>query len=186
MPAPAEAEVVTVEVVGAGAVTVKPVGNVQVASGNPQIALGAGGAALTVSVSLAWFPVSSVPMNRFVEVLLYVPVTGTVTFTLIVQVPFAATVPFENDSEAAPAAGVKVGVPQPDGEAFAGLATTIVPGVVGSVSVKFSPVSVVGVGLVMVKVNVETPLTFVGSGLKFFVRVTTEGSRTYAKRVETP
>ena len=97
--------------------------------------------------------------------------------TLIVQVPFAAIVPFENDSEAAPADGAKVGVPQPEVEAFVGFAITIAPGLVGSVSVKLRPVSVTGVGLVNVKVNVDVPFTVVGSGLKFFAMVTADGSR---------
>ena len=70
MPAPGEAEAVTVEVVGTGEVMLKPVGNVQAARDNPHTGLGPGGVALTVSVSLALSPVSSVPIKRFVEVLL--------------------------------------------------------------------------------------------------------------------
>ena len=103
--------------------------------------------------------------------------TGTVTFTLMVQVPFAAIVPFEKESETAPAVGAKVGVPHPEVDALVGLATTIAPGLVGRVSVKLTPVSVTGVGLVSVKVSVEIPLTVVGSGLKLFAIVTTDGSR---------
>lgn len=103
--------------------------------------------------------------------------TGTVTFTLIVQLPFAAMVPFENEREVAPALGAKVGVPQPDVEAFVGLATTIAPGLVGRLSSKWRPVCVTGVGFVNVKVSVEIPPTLVGSGLKFFAIVTADGSR---------
>ena len=100
--------------------------------------------------------------------------------TVIVQLPLGANVPFENAREPAPAAGEKVGDPQPEVEAFAGLAITIVPGVVGSVSVKLNPVSVTEVGLVKVKVRVEMPPTVVGSGLKFLVMVAEEGSTMYA------
>ena len=54
-----------------------------------------------------------------------VGVPGTLTRTLTVQLLLAATVPLANDSDVAPAAGAKVGVPQPDVEYVAGLATTI-------------------------------------------------------------
>ena len=70
MPAPGDAEAVTLEVVGAGEEVLNPDGNVHVASDNPQTGLGAGGAMLTVSESLALFPVSSVPIKRLVDVLL--------------------------------------------------------------------------------------------------------------------
>lgn len=91
-----------------------------------------------------------------------------------------ASVPFENEREPAPATGAKVGEPHPEVEAFVGLAMTIVPGAVGSVSVKLSPVNVTGVGLVNVKVRVEMPPTVVGSGLKFLVMVAADGSTMYA------
>ena len=96
---------------------------------------------------------------------------------LIVQLLLGASVPFENDRDPFPATGVNVGVPQPDVEAFVGLATTIAPGLVGRVSVKLRPVIVTGVGFVNVKVRVEMPPTLVGSGLKFFAIVTADGSR---------
>jgi hypothetical protein len=86
--------------------------------------------------------------------------------------------PFEKEMDAAPATGVNVGVPQPVVEAFGVLATTMAPGVVGKVSVKFNPLNEEGVGLVMVNVSVDTPPAVVGSGLKFFEIVTAEGSRT--------
>ena len=60
----------TLEVLGAGEEVLNPVGNVQVARGNPHTAAGAGGAVLTVRESLALFPVSSVSIKRFVDVLL--------------------------------------------------------------------------------------------------------------------
>ena len=109
--------------------------------------------------------------------MLYVPVTGTVTLTLIVQLLFGARLPLENERDAAPAVGAKVGEPQPVVEAFGVLATIMAPGVVGSVSVKLRPLSVTEVGFVKVKVRVDTPLTVVGSGLKFFEIVTAVGSR---------
>ena len=100
--------------------------------------------------------------------------------TLIVHVLFAAMLPLENKIEPAPAAGANVGEPQPAVEALGVLATTIALGVVGRVSVKFSPLKEEAVGLVMVNVRVETPLAVVGSGLKFFEIVTAVGSIIYA------
>ena len=151
--------------------------NVHWAIVKPQTGEGPGGGVLTVRISVALFPVSSVPMNRFAEVFVYVPAVGTVTLTLMVQVLFAAILPFENEIEAAPATGANVGEPQPVVEALGVLATTIAPGEVGKVSVKFNPLNDEGVGLVIVNVSVETPPTIVGSGLKFFEIVTAEGSR---------
>ena len=98
--------------------------------------------------------------------------------TLIVQLLLGASVPFEKDREPFPATSANVGDPHPEEDAFVGLAITIVPGLVGSVSVKLRSVSVTEVGLVNVKVNVEMPPTLVGSGLKFLAIVTTDGSRT--------
>jgi hypothetical protein len=95
---------------------------------------------------------------------------------LIVQVLFAAILPLENEIEAATAAGANVGEPQPAVEAFGVLATTMAPGVVGRVSVKFRPLKEEAVGFVMVNVRVETPPAVVGSGLKFFEIVTADGS----------
>ena len=112
--------------------------------------------------------------------MLYVPATGTVTFTLIVQLLFGASVPLENEIEVAPAVGEKVGVPQLVVVAPVGFATVIAPGEVGKVSVKLSPLTVTGEGLVNVKVRAETPPAFVGSGLKFFAIVTADGSKIYA------
>ncbi len=60
------------------------------------------------------------------------PVPAVVTFTVIVQLPLAATVPLENDNEVAPAVGAKVGVPQPLVVGFGGFAT-VMPAGSGSV-----------------------------------------------------
>jgi hypothetical protein len=159
-----------------GGLVVNPA-NVHCAIVNPQTGAGPAGALFTVSVSVAELPVSSVPMKRWSEVLLYMPVTGTVTLTLIVQLLFGARLPFENERDADPAVGANVGESQPAVEALGVLATTITPGVVGKVSVKLSPLSVTEVGFVRVKMRVETPPTVVGSGLKFFEIVTADGSR---------
>lgn len=118
--------------------------------------------------------------------MVYVPITGTVTFNLIVHVLFAAIVPLENEMDPAPATGAKVGDPQPEVEALVGLATVIAPGVVGRVSVKFNPLTLAELGLVRVNVRVEMPPAFVGSGLKFFEIVNVDGSRTKAYLVDTP
>ena len=155
--------------------------NVHWAIVNPQIGLGPAGAVLTVSVSVAWFPVSRVPIKRFVEVLLYVPITGTVTLTEIVHVPAAATDPpvkrMPRSLAASAPPALSANVPPQVLVVVRGEATTIAPGVVGNVSVKLRPVSDTEVGLVMVNVSVEIPLTVVGSGLKFFAIVTSDGSR---------
>ena len=105
---------------------------------------------------------------------------GTVTFTLTVQLLFGASAPFENEMEAAPAVGAKVGVPQLLVVASGVDATTMLPGDVGKVSVKLTPVMVALFGFVIVKVRAETPLMLVGSGLKFFEIVTVVGSSTNA------
>src|SRR5215208_314979 len=98
MPSPGLADGVpaTLSVLGAGEVTEKPVGNVHCARVLPHTGAGGGGALLTVSVSVADLPVSTAPAKRLFEVLVYVPLAGAVTFTLIVQLLLAATVPFEN------------------------------------------------------------------------------------------
>src|SRR5215204_3991489 len=162
-----------------GGSTVKPA-KVHCAIVNPQTAVGAGGAVLTVSESLSLFPVSSVPIKRFVDVLLYVPTIGTVTLTDTVQVPAAASTPPVRRMPGSPATSapptLSVNVPPQVFVVVRGEATTIAPGLVGNVSVKFRLVCVTGVGLVNVKVSVEMPPTLVGSGLKFFDIVTAEGS----------
>ena len=87
----------------------------------------------------------------------------------------AEIVPFENEMDAAPATGAKVGVPQPLVVALVGLATTMAPGKVGNISVKFKPLTAPALGLVKVNVSVETPLTLVGFGEKLFEMVILTG-----------
>jgi hypothetical protein len=126
------------------------------------------GAASTVNVSVPVFPVPP-----FVEVTLPVvftllPLVVAVTATETVQVPLAAMVPPEKLSDVFPAAGMKVGEPQPEVEAF-GVAATCKPA--GNASVKATPVRAVpAFGFVMVNVSVLSPLTAIALGEKAFVR----------------
>ena len=87
------------------------------------------------------------------------------------HVPFGASVPFENETEGAPAAGAKVGVPQPEVDALGGLATIIAAGEVGKVSEKLAPVIVSDVGFVMVNVSVDEPPATVELGANAFEMV---------------
>ena len=73
----------------------------------------------------------------------------------MVHVVFAAIVPFEKEIDPAPAIGVNVGVPQPEVENVAGVATTIAAGEVGNVSLKFTPVMLLVVVFGIVIVSVE-------------------------------
>src|SRR5213075_1307428 len=94
-PAPIAAAVVTVELDAAGLVTLKPVGKVHAATCTPHSPVPGGGALLTVRLADALWPVSSASMKRLVVVLLNVPVVDGVTFTLMTQLLFAASVPLE-------------------------------------------------------------------------------------------
>ena len=109
---------------------------------------------------------------------------GTVTFTLTVHVLLGASVPFENDSEVAPAVGANVGAPQPDFDELGGLATVMAAGDVGSGSVKFTPPIVSDVGFVIVNVRVEVPAATVELGVKALAIVREAGERTFAMRAE--
>ena len=81
------------------------------------------------------------------------------------HVPPPGIVPPEKETEPAPAKGEKVGVPQPVVEAFGGVATTMLPGFVGKVSLKATPDNgLFWLGLVIVKVRVEKPLARIGFG----------------------
>src|SRR6185369_6185798 len=111
---------------------------------------------------------------------------GTVTFTFTVQLLLAATVPFENEIEPAPATGANVAAPHPLVVAPGEPATTIAPGEVGNTSEKLTPEIAAGLGLVIVNVRAETPPALVGSGLKFLAIVRVVGSTTAAKRVDVP
>ena len=90
------------------------------------------------------------------------------TFTLRVQLPLAGTVALVTAMDVAPAVAVMVGEPHPEEDAFAGLATVMAPGVVGSVSEKFNPLMATGAELVSVKMREEIPPALVGDGLKVF------------------
>lgn len=105
-----------------------------------------------------------------------------VTSTLTVQELFAATVPLANEIAVASATGEKVAVPQLLVEAFGGVATFMMPGEAGKVSVKFRPLTFTAFGLVKVKVKVETPLTLVGFGVKLFEMPTLEAAITLKPR----
>ena len=71
------------------------------------------GAAEATRVSSPTFPVSiEVLMNRWPVVLSYVP-AGAVTFTVIVQTPFEANVPFENATDVSPVTGTGEKAPEP-------------------------------------------------------------------------
>ena len=144
---------------------------------------GGTGASETVRLPVALCPVLMVPMNRLPDVLLYVPFEGGVTFTLIVQNPFAAMVPLEKDIDPAPATGENMGLPHPDVDAPAGLATTIAPGELGSVSKKLNPESITGLRFWIVKVKRETPPGLVEAGEKALEKVKLVGS-TIAKMRE--
>jgi hypothetical protein len=158
---------------------------VHLASSRPGVQAGGVGALLTARLALAVLPVSVVPIYRCPEVLLYVPAVGAVTFTLTMQLPVAALVPFENEMEAAPAVGEKVGVPQPLVEVTTGVVATIFPGEVGKVSVKLTLLRATPFGLCKIKVSVDVPLTEVSLGVKALEMVTLEGSMIAAMRPET-
>ncbi|RLC99838.1 MAG: hypothetical protein DRI65_16875, partial [Chloroflexota bacterium] len=134
---------------------------------------------LTVNGAVANSPESKVLMNKLFVVLVKEPVVEGVTFTLIVQLLFAAIVPFENEIDDAPATAVNVGVPQLVAIAFGGVPTTKLA---GRGSTKLYPLTVPGLGFVIVIVKAETPFILVGLGLKLFTMVTLVGSTILAKR----
>lgn len=120
----------------------------------------------TVKVSFAVFPVPPFVELTASLVLFLVPLVVAVTSTVTVQVPLAAMVPPLKVNEVFPAVGAKVGAPQPVVLA-AGIAATSNPA--GNESVKATPVRIVLVfELEIVKVNVLTPPTAMGSGEKDF------------------
>ena len=90
--------------------------------------------------------------------------------------------PFENERDAAPAAGANVGAPQPEVEAPGVLATVIAPGDVGRGSVKLTPLTVDPVGFVIAKVRVDSPPATVELGEKALEMVSAVGSTTFAIR----
>src|SRR5258708_35949055 len=128
-PGPASAVgVATLFVLNAGVLVLKPVGKSQLASEMPQIPVPGGGALFTVNVAEPVLPVSIVSMKRWFVVLTRLPVAVGVTFTVMTQEPFAATVPFENVIELEPAVAVSGGVPRPEVVAPFGFATTMFAG----------------------------------------------------------
>ena len=103
----------------------------------------------------------------------------SVTLTLITQLVFGESVPFENEIEVFPALGEKVGLPHPLVEAAGGFATTTV---LGKVSVKFTPVMETAPEFGISIVKVDVPPGVIVSGTNDFENVTEEGSKMYAKR----
>ena len=81
---------------------------------------------------------------------MYVPVEAAVTPTLIMQLLFGASVPFEKEIEALPALGLNVGEPQLVVDGLSVLVTTTP---LGKVSVKFTPLITTAVGLARVIFN---------------------------------
>jgi hypothetical protein len=65
---PGPGEAVPDPLAGAGDEVLNPAGNVHCAMARPHTGLGVGAALFTVSVSLALFPVSRVPTNKWVVV----------------------------------------------------------------------------------------------------------------------
>src|SRR6185369_16022424 len=107
-----------------GGLATVPFGTDQLASVTPQSPVPGGGALLTLRMADALWPVLMASMKRLFVVLVSAPVAVGVTFTLITQLLFAASVPLENVIELAPATAVSVGVPQPLVVAAGGVATT--------------------------------------------------------------
>src|SRR5438876_764971 len=94
----------------------------------------------TVNVSVPVLPVPPFAEVTLPVVLTFEPLVVAVTATETVQVPLVAMVPPEKLNEVLPAAGVKVGEPQPLVLAL-GVAATCKPA--GNVSVNPTPVSAV-------------------------------------------
>jgi len=95
-------------------------------------------------------PVSVLPNNRFVVVLLYVPLVEEVTVTVMLHVLLAAIVAFVTVIRFPPE---EVIVPPHCGVVT--LAASVTP--LGKVSVKFAFVIAAEPGLVMVNVSVDVP-----------------------------
>ena len=111
-----------------------------------------GTACVTVKLAAAVLPFNGPVADTIPDVLLYVPMVGIETTTLIVQALLAGIVPPESATDAAAATGVNV--PPQVLVNVAGFATTMFPGATGNVSVKPTLVITVGVPLVIVKVSV--------------------------------
>src|SRR5258708_3061671 len=122
------------------------------------------GGEVKLGVSLPVLPVPRLVEVTVPVVFAFEPLVVAVTATVTVQVPLAAIVPPEKLSDVLPAAGAKVGAPQPVVVAL-GVAATCRPA--GNESVNATPVRAVpAFGLVIVKVSVLTPPTAIGFGEK--------------------
>ena len=108
------------------------------------------------SVAVAVIPfVAASPLtmcDAALETLGYSP-TGPVTSTVTVQVPPAAMLPLENDTDPTPMVGAQVGTPHPLVAALVGFATTRAPGKVSENDTP--PIASSGFGLVRVNVRIE-------------------------------
>ena len=131
---------------------------------------------------MSWpkLPVSTVLLiKRLLVVLRYEPAAGVVTFIVIVQLLFPASVPLANETEVAPANGAGENEPAPQPlYVTPGAAATCMPA--GKVSVKLTPVNVSVVGLDNFKVMVEVPLGEIARGVNVFDIVTDDGLTTFA------
>ena len=120
--------------------------------------------AVAEPVLLLFCPVSLVEIKPLMLVL--GPVTDVVTSTWTVQLLLVGIVPPEKFNMFVPIAGDQM---PPQGElAFGGLAT-VMP--VGRVSVKLALVNAIELGLLKVKVSVDTPLAAITLGANALVRV---------------
>jgi hypothetical protein len=136
------------------------------ATGSGENALAMPGGEITNKVSVPVFPVPPLVEVTLPVVFTFEPLVVAVTLTLTVHVPLAVTVPPERLSDVSPAAGAKVGEPQPEVVVF-GVAATCKPA--GKESVKATPVSAVpAFGFVIAKVSVLTPPTAIGFGENAF------------------
>src|SRR5882672_5044983 len=120
-------------------------------------------ARLTVRTAEAVFPVPSLVALTGPVVLVYVPVTALVTFTLTTQKPPTGMVPPVRLMLPEPAAAVNVPPPQFPVAPF-GVATTTLA---GRGSLKATPVAGTGLiaGFVIVKLSAETPVGAMSAGL---------------------
>jgi hypothetical protein len=122
--------------------------------------------ALTVNVAEAVLPVP--PGEELTVPLVFTrePMDVPLTFTLAMQVPLAAIVPPEKESDVAPAAGAKVGLPQPE-MLTPGTEATCKP--LGNVSLKATDPREYVLALVIVKIKTVVPFTVTVLGVKDLV-----------------
>jgi hypothetical protein len=125
--------------------------------GANDFAMPGGATAPTVNTAVAVFPVPPFADTTAPLTFVYVPPTGAVTSTVTTHALPPAIVPFENVIDPLPTAGVNDGSPHPvDTLALNGVATTIIPGVVGNTSLNATPVNATDAfGLVIVNASVD-------------------------------